>query len=479
MNFSIIRYILGWIIAVEAAFMALPCLVALYFQEASGIYFLQCAVVFLFIGILMTRKKPQNSVFYAKEGFVVVSLGWIIMSIIGCLPFYLSKEIPSFTDSLFEIISGFTTTGASILSDVEALSKCMLFWRNFSNWLGGMGVLVFVLAILPLAGGQSIYLMRAESPGPSVGKLVPKLQKSAFILYAIYFVMTAVQTILLQLGGLPFFDAICASFGTAGTGGFGIYNDSFASCSSYVQIVVTIFMVLFGTNFTFFYLLFIKRTVSAFKMEEVRHYFGIYFAAVALITIDVVSVDGHILYNLKHVAFQVASIMSTTGYSTLNFDLWPQFSRTLLVLLMFIGGCAGSTGGGIKVSRFIIYVKSAKVELSKMLHPQGIRTVKMDGKVVSKDVIHSSYTYLFIFILIFTLSTLAISVDNFDLETNFTAVAATINNIGPGLALVGPSDNFGKFSDFSKYVLMFDMLVGRLEIFPMLFLFAPNTWKKR
>lgn len=479
MNFSIIFHILSWVIGLQSIFMLLPCIVGLLYGETKNalIYF-AVGLCCLMIGILLRRPKSTRTAFYAKEGFVAVSLSWIIMSIIGALPFVLSGDIPSFTDALFEIISGYTTTGSSILTNVEALSYSNLFFRSFSHWIGGMGVLVFILAILPMTGGSTMNLMKAESPGPSVGKLVPRVQQTAFLLYAIYMVMTIIEIILLLFGGMPLFDALCLSFGTAGTGGFGILNDSIASYSVYVQIVITVFMFLFGVNFTFFYYLLIRRFNDAFHMEEVRCYFGIYVLSVALITWNLISHGTQLGKGLLDAAFQVASIMTTTGYATTDFNLWPEFSRILMVCLMFIGACAGSTGGGIKISRIMIYVKQVKKELMQQIHPRRIHVIKMDQKPVEHSILHSANVLLMAYVLVFIASILLISFDGFDTTTNFTAVAATLNNIGPGLNVVGATGNFAEFSVFSKCVLMFDMLAGRLELMPMLLLFSPSTWKK-
>ena len=480
MNFSIIRYIMGWIIRVEGLFLFLPVLVSFIYKEKAGIYFFFCAAAAVGIGTLMTRKKPVKKSFYAREGFITVALGWMVMSLIGALPFCLSGEIPSFVDAFFEIVSGFTTTGASILSDVEALSKCMLFWRSFSHWLGGMGVLVFVLAILPMAGGESLYFMRAESPGPSVSKLVPKLRQTAKALYTIYVGLMLIEIILLVIGEMPLFDALCMSFGTAGTGGFGILNASAGSYTIYQQVVITVFMMLFGVNFAFYFLLIMKKPKEALGIQEVRWYFIIYGVIALLITFNVTAVSGgEPLINLKDAAFQAASVMTTTGYSTVNFDLWPEFSKMLLVILMFIGACAGSTGGGIKVSRVLIYFKTIKKELAYLIHPRSVKILKMDGKKIEHEVIRSTNVFLCTYAIVFFVSMILISLDGFDLETNFTAVAATLNNIGPGLAGVGPAKNFGGYSVFSKLVLSFDMLAGRLELFPMLLLFMPSSWKRK
>lgn len=480
MNLAIIRYILGWIVRIEGCFLLLPLFVSVIYREHEGKYFLICAVAAIAAGTLITRKKPEKKSFYAREGFITVALGWIVMSLIGAMPFYLSGEIPSFVDAMFEIISGFTTTGASILSDVEALSHGMLFWRSFSHWLGGMGVLVFVLAVLPMAGGESVYFMRAESPGPSVSKLVPKLRQTAMTLYLIYIGLMIVEIVLLVLGKMPLFDALCLSFGTAGTGGFGILNSSLASYTVYQQVVITVFMMLFGVNFAFYFLLLMKRHKEAISLQEVRWYFLIYGVFSLLITWNVTTVSGgKFLENLHHATFQAASVMTTTGYSTVDFDLWPSFSKILLVMLMFIGACAGSTGGGIKVSRILIYLKTIKKELAYLIHPRSVKILKMDGKRIEHEVLRSANVFLCTYAIIFFLSMLVISLDNFDLETNFTAVAATLNNIGPGLAGVGPTQNFGIFSNLSKIVLSFDMLAGRLELFPMLLLFLPSTWRRK
>lgn len=479
MNYGSIRYIIGCILKVEAFLMVLPMITAVIYQESSGFAFVIIALVSLALGTLMSLKKPKKTTYYAKEGYISVALGWIVMSIMGCLPFVISGEIPFFVDALFEIISGFTTTGASILPDVEAMSKCMLLWRSFSHWVGGMGVLVFILAILPLAGGEhNLQLMKAESPGPSVSKLVPRLRETAIMLYKIYLGMTVIMFILLVLGRMPVFDALCISFGTAGTGGFGILNTSLGSYSTYLQAVTTIFMMLFGVNFSFYFLILYRKAKEAFSMEEVRWYFGIYFAAVLLITFNLGGEAGGLFERFHHAAFQAASVMTTTGYSTLDFNLWPSFSKCILVTLMFIGACAGSTGGGIKVSRIIIYLKSVKREMSSLIHPRSIRVTKLEGKVVDNTVLRSAFAFISAYLVIFVISLLIVSLDGFDFETNFTAVAATFNNIGPGLGAVGPVSNFSAYSILSKIVLSLDMLIGRLEIFPILLLFAPSTWKK-
>lgn len=478
MNYKMIRYILGWVMIFEGSFFLLPCLVAGLYRESEVWIFLGCAIGCAAAGKLLSWKKPEDGLFYAREGFVVVAASWIILSAVGALPFWISREIPSYVDALFETVSGFTTTGASILSDVEALSHGMLFWRSFTHWIGGMGVLVFILAILPMAGGQTMHLMRAESPGPSVGKLVPRLQKTAFILYAIYFAMTLLELIILIIAKMPLFDALCLTVGTAGTGGFAIKGDSVAGYTAIQQTIITIFMFLFGVNFNAYYLILMKRWRDCFKIEEVRWYFLLFVGSVFLITLNLTDSLEQLWYNVHHAAFTVSSVMTTTGYGTVDFDKWPEFSRALIVILMFVGACAGSTGGGIKVSRFVIYFKSVGKELYHLIHPRSVKVLKMDGKVIEHDTIRSVNIFMIVYILIFALSTLLVSLDNEDLVTCFTSVAATFNNIGPGLGKAGPTGNFGFFSDRSKFVLMFDMLAGRLEIFPMLVLFFPSTWKK-
>lgn len=478
MNYKIIKYVVGWVLIFEAIFMAPALLAAVIYQEKAGYALLLSMGLCVLAGFLLTRKRIKNKSMYAKEGFVTVALCWITLSAFGALPFVFAGAIPSYTDALFEVVSGFTTTGSSILTDVEALPKCLLFWRSFTHWIGGMGVLVFVMAILPLAGGNNMYLMKAESPGPSVGKLVPKVRGTAGLLYGMYIGLSVVQLLLLLLGGMPLFDALCTTFGTAGTGGFGVRNDSMASYSAYLQAVVTVFMILFGVNFNAYYLLLKKRVKPAFRMEEVRAYFGIIAAAILLITINISEMFPNVRMAFHHAAFQVGTIITTTGFATTDFNLWPSFSKTILVLLMFIGACAGSTGGGIKVSRIVILFKSILKELDYVVHPHNIKKLKMDGRVVEHSVVRSVNVFLASYMMIFAASLLLISLDNFDFTTNFTAVAATMNNIGPGLELVGPTGNFSEFSNFSKLVLTFDMLVGRLELFPLLILFTKNTWTK-
>lgn len=460
--------------------MMLPVLTALIYKEGSGKYFFITGIFAVIVGHIMTKIFSAENRFYAREGFVSVSLGWIVLGLVGALPLTLSEEIPNYIDSLFEIVSGFTTTGASIAPNVEELSHCVNLWRCFTHWLGGMGVLVFVLAILPMAGGgQNLRLMKAESPGPSVSKLVPKLKTSALYLYAIYMFLTVLMFVFLVLGRMPVFDAICTSIGTAGTGGYGLKGDSMGSYSPYIQNVCTLFMFLFGVNFNFYFFILMKRVKEAFGIEEICWYFIIYMTAAVLIAVNLTfATENGFFYNFHHSLFQCASVMTTTGFSSVDFDLWPQFSKMIMLGLMFIGACAGSTGGGMKVSRYIIYFRTAKNELSCLIHPRSVKVVKMDGKKIEHIVVRSANIFLICYILIFAVSLLIVSLENYDFTTNFSAIAATFNNIGPGFNLVGPTQNFGFFNPLTKITLIFDMLAGRLEIFPMLILFSPATWRK-
>ena len=478
MNYSIILYVIGWVLNFEAAFMVPACVTGLIYREPETSALAVVALFCLAVGLLITKKKPRSMSLYAKEGFVTVALCWVVLSALGALPFVISRVIPSYVDALFEVVSGFTTTGSSILPEVEHMPHCLLFWRSFTHWIGGMGVLVFLLTLIPLAGGSHMNLMKAESPGPSVTRLVPKVKSTAKILYMIYMVLTIIEIFLLLFGGMPLFDSITLSLGTAGTGGFGIKNDSIASYSTYCQVIITIFMILFGINFNAYFLILIRKFRQAWESEEVRAYLLIIAAATLAITFNVRGYFSSFAQAFQQTIFQVASIITTTGYATTNFDLWPEFSRTILVLLMFVGACAGSTGGGIKVSRILIMLKTVKKELIQLLHPRSVRRIQIDGKAIEHEVVRSTNVYMGVYIFIFAFSMLLIALNNFDLITNFTAVAATLNNIGPGLSLVGPSGNFSMFSDFSKLVLIFDMLAGRLELFPLLLLFVPNTWRR-
>ena len=479
MNFSIVLFILGWILQFEAGFLLLPILVGLIYQEIPEVsaYIVTALGCFL-LGYFLRRRKPKAREIYTREGFAVVALGWTVMSIFGAIPFVLTKEIPHFIDALFETISGFTTTGASILAEVEALSQTSLFWRSFTHWIGGMGVFVFIMAILPLMGGSTINLMRAESPGPSVGKLLPKVKDTAKILYLLYLGITVFGVILLCVCGMPLFDSITTTFGSVGTGGFGIKSDSITSYSPLIQNAVTVLMILSGVNYSFYFFLLYRNFKDAFSMEEVRWYFIIILVSAGIIIWD----TRHMVPNLGDAArnafFQVGSIITTTGFATTDFDAWPQLSKTILIILMFIGACAGSTGGGIKVSRIMILFKSIKKELSMMIHPRMTKKIRMDNHVIPHETLRSLNVFIAVYFVIFFVSVLLVGVDEFGFTTNFTAVAATLNNIGPGLELVGPTQNFSIFSPFSKCILMFDMLAGRLELFPMLMVLMPSCWKK-
>ena len=478
MNYRVISYILGWVLAIEGLFLAVSAAVGGMYGERTALSFLYAALICAALGVPAILKKPRRMAFFMKEGFVTVALCWIVLSIFGALPFVFSGEIPRFTDALFETVSGFTTTGASVVPDVEVLSHCTLFWRSFTHWIGGMGVLVFLLAILPLAGGSQMYLMQAESPGPSVGKLVPKTRHTALILYALYILLSVVEFILLLGGGMTVFDAVNTTFATAGTGGFGIRNSSMADFSPYLQWVVAVFMMLFGINFNLYFLVLIGRGRQALKSEELRTYLGVIAAATLLIVLNTRAAGVRLGDTVRHAFFQVSSIITTTGFATCDFDLWPSLSKCVLVLLMLVGACAGSTGGGIKISRVLILIKRAGEELHKFIFPNSVTKIRLEKKILDREVIHTTSAFLIVYVFIFAVSTLLVSAEGHDLETCFTAVAATFNNIGPGLSGVGPTQNFGFFSDFTKYVLIFDMLAGRLELFPMLILFSPRTWLK-
>ncbi len=479
MNLKLILYIIGWILKFEALFLLLPSLTGLFYKEfrEALIYVIVAAVCFV-CGLICSCYGKKGAQLYPKEGFLSVSLGWIVMSVFGALPFVFTGEIPSFTDALFETISGFTTTGASILTDVEALSYTSIFWRSFTHWIGGMGVFVFIMAILPMMGGTTMNLMKAESTGPSVGKLVPKAKDTAKILYLLYFSMTLAEIVILLLCGLPLFDSLTLTFGSVGTGGFGIKNSSIADYAPIIQNVITLFMILSGINYTAYFCLLRKQFKEAISLEEVRVYLLIILTSGILISLNTYSMYGSVEETVRHAFFQVGSIITTTGYATTDFNNWPMLSKSILVSLMFIGACAGSTAGGIKVSRIILLFKSIRKELSQLIHPRLVKKIKVDGHPVSHEVIHSTTVFIALYFVIFFLSLLLISLENMDFTSTFTAVAATLNNIGPGLDMVGPTQNFSFLSDFSKYVLMFNMLAGRLEIFPMLILFHPACWKK-
>jgi trk system potassium uptake protein TrkH len=477
MNYRMIRNILGWLLLFEAGFMLVPLVTGLVLRESAVWSFAVTILLCGAIGALCVWKKPKNPVLYAREGFVIVSLSWITLSLFGAIPFCISGVIPNYLDAVFETVSGFTTTGASILSAVEPLPKCMLMWRSFTHWVGGMGVLVFIMAFVPLSGGQNMHIMKAESPGPSVSKLVPRVKTTAMILYSIYLGLTFIQLVLLLCGGMSFFESLCTAFGTAGTGGFGVLNDSMAGYSPYIQWVVTVFMLLFSVNFSCYYLFLIGRVKDAFN-AELRRSVMIVATVILIVTLNVRGLFATLGEALRHVSFTVASLISTTGFATENFDAWPELSRTLLVLVMFIGACAGSTGGGLKVSRLMILFRGAFNEIGKLIHPRRVKKVTIDHHPIDAEVVRATNVYMMWYILVFTVSVILISFDDHDLITNFTAVTATVNNIGPGLGLVGPTGNFAFFSVPSKLVLIFDMLAGRLELFPMLVLFSPETWKR-
>ena len=478
MNYKRILYVLGTVLALTGIFMLLPLVVGLIYHEYYPTLMLALsAFICIAVGLPLTRLKARSSMFTIKDGYVTVALCWIVMSAAGALSFVFSGEIPNYLDALFEIVSGFTTTGASILTDVEVMSHCLLFWRSFSHWIGGMGVLGFILTLLPMAdNGSSFSLMQAESPGPVVSKLVPRLRASARSLYGIYFGISVLELILQAIGGMPLFDNLCLTFGSMGTGGFGVLNDSVAGYSPYLQWVIIIFMLLAGTNFGVYFLLLCRQWRAVLRMEEGRWYYAIVAGAPLFISLDLLYYGQ--FNSVREVLFQVASIITTTGYSTADFALWPSFSKGILMLLMMLGACAGSTGGGMKVSRLVIYLKTGVQELRRLVRPREVRTIRMDGKKLDRAVVRGSLLFLVCYVVIFVLSLLIIQLENLDLETSFTAVAATLNNIGPGLSLVGPTANFSIMSPLSKVVLIFDMLAGRLEIFPILVLLAPQTWKK-
>lgn len=480
MNRRMILYIVGTVVKIEAALLVLPLIVSLIYNEACSKDFVISIVIALVAGFALTLiSRPGNKVIYAKEGFVIVSLAWIVLSAIGALPFYISGEIPSYVDAFFETVSGFTTTGASILTDVEAMSKGMLFWRSFTHWVGGMGVLVFVMAIVPKVSDRSIHILRAEAPGPVVGKIVPKMRQTARILYIIYIALTFIEMLLLLAGGMPLYDSIVHAVGTAGTGGFGIKADSLGSYSPYIQWVITAFMFIFGVNFNLYYFALIRKFKSAVKNEELITYLIIVFVSILAITINIRPLYEGVSDSLRHASFQVGAIISTTGFATADFNQWPGMSKTILLLLMFVGGCAGSTAGGFKISRVVMLFKTIRRELQKLLHPRAVATIRLDGKRVDEKTISSLGSYLAIYILFFCVVVFLLGFDAFDLETNISVAASCVNNIGPGLGAAGPAASYAEFSDFSKILLSATMLLGRLEIIPLVLTFSPSTWTKK
>lgn len=479
MNYYIILYILGCVLKFESAFLLLPFIVGLLYHENAAYSYLITAALCFLIGALLSSKKPASKNLFIREGFVTVAASWMVMSIFGALPFVISGDIPSYVDALFETISGFTTTGSSILNDVEALSRTGLFWRSFTHWVGGMGVLVFIMAILPLMGGSTMNLMKAESTGPSISKLVPHVKDTAKILYGMYIALTLCEIAMLCLFKMPIYDALITTFGTVGTGGFGIYNSSIGGYSPQIQVIVTIFLVLSGINYTAYFYILSYKFKEAFRIEEVRWYFIIFFASVGIITFNIRGIYSTFSESLRHAAFQVASIITTAGFATTDFDLWPQLSKTILVIIMIIGSCSGSTAGGMKISRVVMLMKTIRKELSLIVHPREVRKIRMDGHVLDHETLRNTNVFFVVYFVILLASTLLISIDNFDFTTNFTATVATLNNIGPGLAMVGPTRNFSIYSTFSKFVLMFNMLAGRLELFPIVVMLLPSTWKRK
>ena len=474
-----IAYIIGRILLTEAALLVLPLLVTFLYGE-SPVPFLIPILLLALCGGAMGWKKPKSTALYARDGLAVVALAWICMSLFGALPFVLSGDIPNYVDAFFETVSGFTTTGSSILTEIEPLSRGGLFWRSFTHWVGGMGVLVFVMAILPMNDGHGMHLMRAEVPGPTVGKLVSRMSDTAKILYSIYLVMTVVEIVLLLAGGMPLYDAAIHAFGTAGTGGFSCRNLSVGAYDSvYFDVVIGVFMLLFGVNFNLYYFLLIRRFRDVLHSEELRAYLLIVAASVLAIAVNISHLYQSFAASLRYAFFQVSSIITTTGYATADFNAWPAFSKAILVILMFVGACAGSTGGGMKVARIVILAKTSVCDMRKMLHPNAVATVRFEGKPIGEKNIRSVHLFLTVYLIVFTISCLLLSLEEMDLVTTFTAVAACMNNIGPGLEVVGPMGNFASFSSWAKVLLSFDMLVGRLEIFPMLLLFAPSIWKRK
>ena len=479
MNYRMIGFVIGRILLTEAALLMLPMAVAVAYGEAV-LPFLIPALLLTVIGLALGLRAPKRSSLYARDGFAVVALAWVLMSVFGALPFVISGDIPHFVDAFFETVSGFTTTGASILTEIEPLGRGVLFWRSFTHWVGGMGVLVFVMAILPMNDGHGMHLMRAEVPGPTVGKLVSRMSDTAKILYGIYLAMTVIETVLLLLGGMSLYDSLIHAFGTAGTGGFSCRNLSVGAYDSvYFDVVISVFMLLFGVNFNLYYFLLIRRFKDVVRSEELRAYLLIVSASVLAIAVNISHLYQSFGASLRYALFQVSSIITTTGYATADFNTWPAFSKAILVILMFVGACAGSTGGGMKVARVVILVKTSFCDMRRMLHPNAVATVRFEGKPIGEKNIRSVHLFLTVYLIVFTVSCLLLSLEEMDLVTTFTAVAACMNNIGPGLEVVGPMGNFASFSLWAKLLLSFDMLVGRLEIFPMLLLFAPSIWKRK
>ncbi len=477
MNISIMRRILGYVLLLESGLLLIPCFIGIIYHERECFAYLITSAICLAVGAVIGIKKPKNAVFYLKDGCVATALSWIVLSLFGCLPFLMTKEIPHFIDALFETVSGFTTTGTTVINDVEIISHASLIWRSLTHWVGGMGVLVFLMAVVPLSGGSNINLMKAESPGPSVGKIVPKMKQTARLLYVIYVALTLAEFVFLLFGKMSAFESFATATATAGTGGFGVRNSSIAEYSPYIKWVITAFMILFGVNFNAYYYIIMRQYKKALAIEEIRAYFAVVVLSSMVIFANIIHMYPTAFEAITHSFFQVAAVITTTGFSTTDFDSWPALPKTILVMLMFIGACAGSTGGGIKVSRYIIAFKSVGREIKSFLHPKSVSKVKMDSKVLDSDVIRTTNIYFITFIMIFVVSLLLVSIEGRDLTSNFTAVASEINNIGPGLSTAGPTENFASFSVLSKCVFIFDMLAGRLELFPMLMLFHPALWR--
>ena len=480
MNRRMVLYMLGNVVKLEAALMIPALITSLIYKESCAMVFLIAIAIALLIGFSLTLVfKPSTKVIFAKEGFVIVALSWLILSLIGALPFYLSKEIPSFIDAFFETVSGFTTTGASILTDVEAMSKGLLFWRSFTHWIGGMGVLVFIMAVVNTLSDRSIHILRAESPGPIIGKLVPKMKQTTRILYIIYIVLTLLNFMFLLIGKMPVYEALVHALGTAGTGGFGIKADSFGSYSPYLQWVTTIFMFIFGVNFNIYYLFLIKKWKTAIKSGEFIFYLSVVAMAITLISINITPLADSVGDAIRHAAFQVGTVMSTTGYATTDFNQWPIFSKAIIFLLMFMGGCAGSTAGGFKCARVILLIKKSRREVKKLLHPRSVNTMRFEGKTVDNPIVSSTSAYLVVYIMILCVAFLLLSLDGFDFETTLSASVSCLNNVGPAFGAAGPASSYAAFSPFSKLMLSFLMLFGRLEIYPMLIALSPSTWSKK
>jgi trk system potassium uptake protein TrkH len=477
MNIRMLIYILGKVLLIEGVLMILPVVCGLFYGESQLFYYIILAALYVGLGFAVSAKKPKNMTVFIKDGCVATALSWILLSVCGCIPFMLTKEIPSFTDAMFETASGFSTTGASILTNVEAMSHTSLMWRSLTHWIGGMGVLVFLLAVVPMAGGSNMNLMRAESPGPSVGKIVPKVRSTAKMLYLIYLAMTVAEIVILFACGMPLFDSVCSAFGTAGTGGFGVKNDSFASYAPHIQWIVAVFMIMFGANFNFYYYLTTRQVSKAFKMSEVKVYLIVVAVVTGIICFSLRNMYGSFGETLRHSFFQVSTIITTTGFATADFDLWPTVARFLLLVLMIIGACASSTGGGIKIARFQIMFKTIKREIHTYIHPRTVKKIHVDGKTVDSDIEHSVALYFFIYLITFAFSMFIVAFEGHDLVTVFSSVAAALKNIDPGLSMVGPTQNYSFFSAVSKWVFIFDMLAGRLELMPLIVFLNPSTYK--